>query len=137
MNILLIHLAATSFMTGLIWIIQIVHYQSFRFIAEANFREFEKFHCNRITPIVMPAMLLELGSALYILAYLDQDNYFAISFALLILIWISTFFIQSLIHGKLLTQFSQSNIELLIKTNWVRTALWSTRLLILFFNLVQ
>lgn len=56
--------AATLLMTGLAWMVQLVHYPSFRYVEPRKFPEFHRFHSNRITLIAAPLMLAELGTAI-------------------------------------------------------------------------
>jgi hypothetical protein len=51
----------------------------------------------------------------------------------LILIWLSTALLFTKIHQNLIEGYKSSLINKLIKTNWLRTILWSLRLIILFF----
>lgn len=134
--LLLIHAFATFFMTGLIWVIQFVHYPSFRFYDPQNFSKNHKFHSTRITFIVLPIMFLELvtGFAIVNLSYFDFDL-FNFSLFCLILIWISTFLVQIPIHQKLSHQFDENMIIKLIHSNWIRTILWSIRSLIIIIEL--
>jgi hypothetical protein len=129
--IFIAHLIATSIMVGVIWIVQLVHYPSFKVIDSNRFLEFENFHCKRISFVVMPAMLIEILSGGFIYLYLTRELLFIVSLIILIVIWISTFFIQATLHSKLLLNYSEENVNLLIKSNWVRTLLWSARILIL------
>ena len=66
--VLLGHLIFTSIMTGVIWVIQIVHYPSFHFIEKESYTAFQKFHMNSISLIVVPVMILELATGVLLLA---------------------------------------------------------------------
>ena len=125
-NILLVHLALCFFMTGLIWMVQLVHYPSFRYINMSNFTNFTSFHGRSIAPITAIPMILELLTGALLLFYF-QNLVYSINFALLLLVWISTFFISVPLHKKLLVAHNTAIIEKLILTNWPRTALWTTR----------
>ncbi len=110
----------------LIWIIQILHYPSFLYVDKGQFHSFELFHTKRITIIVAPLMILEL-----ILGIL---NFHIISSGIIVLIWLSTFFIQVPCHDKLKLGYDKQIIEKLIRSNWIRTILWTVKLI---FILVQ
>ena len=112
-------------MTGAIWIIQIVHYPSFNFVAENQFQPFHHFHSRQITWIVAPTMGIELVSGL-MLCYLLQGVWI-FQFALILLIWLATFFISVPLHNKLGQKRDEQWIRKLIVTNWLRTLLWSLR----------
>lgn len=125
------------FMTGLIWVIQLVHYPSFSFVKNNLSVEFNQFHQFKITFIVMPVMLIELVCA--IAWYIDSSYnvLLLVNLGLLALIWLSTFLLSVPIHARLTSDFSQELIDKLIKTNWPRTVLWSIRSLILIYILIS
>lgn len=119
----------------LIWVIQIVHYPLFKYLGTDGFSEAMKLHQDRISMIVIPLMIAELGSAIG-LCFLKQD---LLSYALMIivtLIWLSTFFIQVPHHNSLSHQYEIEKINALVKSNWIRTGLWTLKMIlnILFFN---
>ena len=123
-------------LTGVIWTIQIVHYPSFHYIDKLSFTNFHNFHERRISIIVMPLMLIELitSIALYI------NNMWSIIFALNLLIvgliWCSTFFVQVPIHSILSEKKDKNLIEKLVNTNWIRTFLWSIRMLLIIDEII-
>lgn len=125
-----VHVACTLFLTGLIWIVQLVHYPSFRFINPDSkiFISFTNFHVNRISLIVAPAMLGELLSAclLFYLAavpnHLSLFNLFTIG-----AIWLSTLLLSIPCHAKLSQGYDLEVIKRLVVSNWPRTLLWSLR----------
>jgi len=114
----------------LIWIIQILHYPSFIYYAEETFHHAMISHQKNITFIVLPLMLMELILAFFNL-YKFFNSIFLISLILVILIWLSTFFIQVPIHEKLLHGKDIILINKLIQTNWIRTILWSIKFILL------
>ena len=123
-------------MTGVIWIIQLIHYPSFRFIDFKEFLNFQKFHTTTITFVVGPMMTLEIFSALYLLIINDFSAFWIIQMIVLVAIWLCTTFLSVPLH-TLLAQLHISDIErlqvtqILVKTNWPRTLLWSFRSLLL------
>lgn len=131
----LIHLVTTAFMTGLIWMVQIVHYPLFKVINSNEFPQYENSHSKLITFIVGPIMTVELITGLLIAgsSLLSGINYrlFLISFGLLILIWLSTVIFQIPHHKKLSQQKDKDILQKLITYNWIRTISWSARSLIL------
>ncbi len=127
--ILHIHLYSTLFMTGVIWIIQRVHYPSFLYVSEDNFKNFETFHIKRITPIVAITMLIELTTATFLVT--RHHNLLYINFICLVFIWMSTFIFSVPLHKQLTNQYSIKLINKLILTNWPRTILWSIRSILL------
>lgn len=107
----------------LIWIIQVLHYPSFRFVDKGIFPSFARFHSNRISMIVIPLMFLELGLALF--------NPRPLILTLLSGVWLSTFLLQVPCHNKLALGHDPLIVDRLISTNWIRTVLWSLKLIIL------
>src|SRR5690606_17391402 len=106
------------------------HYPGFQFIAPDRYPAFQTFHMTRITWIVLPVMLVELVSALFLYYYLPEPVW-TINLILLLLIWCSTICIQSPLHGRLTKGFDAALIHELIRGNWIRTLLWSVRALVL------
>ena len=127
-TLLITNILASAFMTGLIWFVQLVHYPSFELIADADFTAFHRFHIPQTGLVVIPPMLAEIGSSLWLVAAFDQwwlVN--AVGLSLVIGIWISTFALQARYHKKLQQQPSHQLVRQLITTNWIRTALWTTK----------
>ena len=125
-----VNFISTSVMVGVIWVIQLLHYPSFHFINENKYIEFQHFHMQRISFIVVPVMLIELASAL-LLSYFFRSSLTIILLALLLGIWGITFIFFTNMHQKLTNGFDPSIVDKLVKINWSRTALWSLRLIIL------
>ena len=125
-----INFISTSFMVGVIWVIQLLHYPSFHFINDHKYIEFQYFHMQRISLIVIPAMLIELASALS-LAYFFRSTITIILLVLLLGIWGITFIFFTNIHQKLTNGYDRSIVCRLVQINWSRTALWSLRFIIL------
>lgn len=127
---IVLNLVLTSMLTCLIWIIQIVHYPSFRFINVDTFTNFEAFHTKSISFIVLPLMLGELAVCLYLLLNFPLSPLTITQAALVALIWLSTFCLSVPCHNLLKERFDSKTIEKLIYTNWPRTILWSVKLII-------
>ena len=125
-----INFISTSVMVGVIWVIQLLHYPSFHFINEKKYIEFQHFHMQRISFIVIPVMLIELASAL-LLSYFFRSSLIIILLALLLGIWGITFIFFTNMHQKLTNGYDPSIVDRLVQINWSRTALWSLRLTIL------
>ena len=125
---------STFFLTGLIWTVQLVHYPSFLFVADSNYKSFQTFHMRKITYIVAPMMLLELLlSAMNLYRY--QSESFVIGFIIVSLIWINTILWNIPLHKKLLQKKELPIIRKLIVANWPRTILWTLKSLLLLYFL--
>ena len=125
-----INFISTSVMSGVIWVIQLLHYPSFHFINEKKYVEFQHFHMERISFIVIPVMIIELTSAL-LLVYFFRSSLTIILLAFLLGIWGITFIFFTNIHQKLTNGYDYSIVDRLVQINWYRTALWSLRFIIL------
>ena len=131
------NVASTLCLCGVIWIIQLVHYPFFSQVGADNFQKFHQSHSFWITPIVAPLMIVELLTSLLILFYTPTNlNYKLLVFAfiLTLITWASTAFIQVPLHNKLAQGFDAAIHAELVNTNWIRTAAWSLRgVLLLYF----
>ena len=125
----LIHLIATAMMVSIIWIIQILHYPTFLFVDKKYYTEFQNFHMKNISYLIIPIMLLELLTGLFILLNIKMINfYFLASFGLLTLIWVTTALFFSKFHSELSKKYNRDTILKLIRLNWIRTFFWTVRL---------
>ena len=141
-TVLLAQIFATFFMTGLIWLVQIVHYPLMADVGSDFFVNYETKHTQSITLIVLPMMLVELGTAIYLFWEPGDLSklWLGVSLGALLLIWLSTFLLQVPLHGRLGAQFDSAVHQQLVSTNWIRTILWTLRsgiLLGLLFRIVK
>ncbi|MBL8231847.1 MAG: hypothetical protein JNL98_25340 [Bryobacterales bacterium] len=136
--ILLIHAAATLYMTGLIWFVQVVHYPLMAKVGRTAFAEYEQLHSNYTTLVVGPPMLIEIATALA-LAISPPPRVLAgaawLGLILLALIWASTWLLQVPQHTILAQGFDAEAHQRLVTTNWVRTALWTVRAILVLWML--
>lgn len=124
------HLASTLYMVGVIWIVQILVYPLMERVGAENYSAYHNLHTTRIAPIVAPAMIIELLTAIYFVfaSFENVDRrYFWINLALVLIIWISTFLLQVPLHEKLAAGFAAEVQQKLVLTNWIRTIAWSLR----------
>ena len=129
-QVFLLNLVSTWYMVGLIWMVQIVHYNMFDRVGVEQFSRYAADHNRLITPIVGVPMLLEIGSAaaLLFLAPAGFPRWAAlVGIFLVAAIWISTAALQIPCHQRLMTGFDETAYQRLVSTNWIRTILWSVR----------
>lgn len=143
-HILLTCVFSTFAMTGLIWLIQIVHYPLFEQVGEEQFAEYERAHSQRITPIVLPLMLAELvTSAWLVMRPLPEiqtrglQPWLIGGLILVGLVWASTVLLQVPMHAILEKGFDRNAWRSLVHGNWIRTILWTVRSMILSWVLLQ
>ncbi|MCC6137729.1 MAG: hypothetical protein IT287_03800 [Bdellovibrionaceae bacterium] len=135
MILLLLHIMTCAMMTGLIWLVQLVHYPAFAQIGDKDFLSFHMQHSQRITYIVGPTMLIELVTAVLLLLPKSESKFFWFNLTGVVLIWMSTALLSIPLHNTLATGKDLLIINKLVLTNWPRTILWSVRLcaLIMYF----
>lgn len=132
-GILLAHAAATLYMTGLVWFVQVVHYPLFSRAERAEFGRFAAEHARRTTWVVGPPMLVEGAAALYLAVRPVPGIPVSWTWAGLVFlagIWLSTALLQVPRHGRLGRGFDERAHRELMATNWIRTALWTLRSLL-------
>lgn len=121
-----IALLSTLMMTGVIWFVQLVHYPLFKEIPTNSFVNYEQKHTVKTGYLVAPLMLLELMSGLWIwYQFPGLINHLAM--LMLLIVWLSTFFVQVPLHGKLSQHYNIKHINRLIRSNWIRTICWTIR----------
>jgi len=130
MLIPLIHFIATAMMAGLIWFVQVVHYPLFSAVGHGGFIGYEAAHQRRTGFVVGPLMLIEMLTALALLIRTPADvpaALPAVGVAMLVVIWLSTAFLQVPAHRRLQAGYDGAAHRRLLRTNWLRTALWTAR----------
>lgn len=122
---------SSFFMAGLIWFVQVVHYPSFLDMEDSNFQQLHKNHVVRTGLVVVPPMLVELASsAMLVFFYTELPLINGVGFSLVLAIWLSTFLLQAPTHNRLQKKIDRSLVLRLIRTNWIRTVLWSLKALL-------
>jgi hypothetical protein len=132
--------AATLFMTGVIWIVQTVHYPLFALVGRDGFGEYAGEHQRRITPVVAVAMPVEAVTAVLLLFATPagvERGLLVLGAILLLPIWLSTALLQVPAHRRLSSGFDERAAARLVQTNWLRTALWSARSALILVVLAQ
>lgn len=129
-GIVLAHAAATLFMTGLIWFVQVVHYPLFAAVGAGPFPAYARAHQSLTTLVVAPTMLVEACAAAALVAFRPPALPGWIAWTGLVLlaaIWLSTFALQVPAHGRLSAGFDPETGRALVASNWIRTVAWSGR----------
>ncbi len=126
---LLLNAAATLFMTGLIWFVQVVHYPLFAAVGSAEFARYGARHADTTLVVLVP-MLTELVTACLLVWHRPPSlgaREVWLGAALVGMVWLSTAFLQVPRHGELARGFDASAHAALVTTNWLRTAAWTLR----------
>jgi len=128
--VLVLHFAATFYMVGLVWFVQQVHYPLFAGVGSQQFPAYERAHVSRTNPVVGPPMLIEVVTALVLVALPIPNVPHLLPWlgvGLLVVIWLSTSLLQVPRHRELSAGFETSTHRSLVATNWIRTSAWSLR----------
>jgi hypothetical protein len=91
--VLLVHVAATLFMVGVIWFVQVVHYPLFSRVGPEKFSLYSEAHSRLTTYVVGPPMLVEAATALLLVFRRPEGVPLAaalIGLALVAAVWFST-----------------------------------------------
>ena len=129
-HVLLLHVAATVYMVGVIWFVQVVHYPLFARVGREGFAPYSEAHSRLTTYVVGPPMLLEAATALLLLFRRPEGVPLwaaLLGLALVALIWGSTALMQVPRHTTLNSGFDRAAWSGLVLTDWVRTVAWSAR----------
>jgi len=129
-----LHLLTAAHMTGIIWFVQIIHYPALAPPASGTFTGHHQNYTRLMGLIVGPVMILELILQTFWLLQTPGPAAYT-GAALLLLIWISTFTLQVPAHTKLTQGYDPALVRTLVRTNWIRTAAWTARSLLLVFVL--
>lgn len=129
--VLLAHLVVTAFLGGVIWIVQVVHYPLFDRVDRARFAAFEAAHQRRISWVVGPAMVLELATAVLWGALVwsagEPVAWAVANLGLVGVTWASTALLSVPAHRALSAGFDVAAHRRLVRTNWIRTIVWTLR----------
>src|SRR3954452_7190541 len=123
------NLVVATALAGLIWTIQLVHYPLFALVGAREWPGYEAEHQRRITRLVAPLMLANVGVALAVLPE-DHSAPRVLNASLAIAIFLATGFLFAPMHRRLETHASISAVRLLVRANWARTAAWTAQVLV-------
>ena len=127
--LLISNLVVNSILLGIIMMTQFINYPLLKSYNE-NFHTIHQNYMKRMGYVVGPIMVLEflIISFLFLLNF--ENKVTTAMFLITCLIWVSTFLIQVPIHQSLTYRKEKKLIQRLIKTNWIRTMLWSMKLVL-------
>ena len=127
-----IQIVCNSYLVSLVLMTQFITYPTFLNIDKDKFSDYHRKYVNNISFIVAPVMLIELLT-LSLIAYFSSEFLIIKSLFLLLVIWLTTFFIMIPSHNRISKSFNIKEIKSLINYNWIRTILWSFKLLVIIF----
>ena len=134
MSITILRLLFDFGLLVLIWIVQRIVYPGFLHYNPKNLINWHKVYTSRLTFIVMPLMLGQLGFSIVQLI-MEINLYTVLSIIIIIVIWVSTFMQFVPIHAQIAKgKASQNMLDSLVKKNWIRTCLWTALFLYSMLN---
>ena len=125
---LLLETAATIFMAGVLWTMQLLNYPLLALVGREAFPRYEAAHNRRFALVVVPGVLAAVAGSLGLMAARPGQVPLwapACELALLLIVIISTAALQGRQHGTLAGGFDQRTLGLLVHSNWIRVAAWS------------
>lgn len=130
MTWLIVHAAATWFMVGLIWTIQSVHYPLFARVGAADLTGYENEHTFRMLRLLAVPAGVEIATGAALVWTRPPGVGLVpvlIAGVFLVVIWTITAFVQVPLHRRLGDQPDHSVVSQLVRSNWLRTGLWTVR----------
>lgn len=113
-------------MVVLIWMTQLIVYPSFTKFEPEQLRAWHSTYSTRISILVIPLMIGQLGIHSYFLVVNGIHVYSGLAFGFILLAWVNTFFFAVPLHSKI---SAGEEIFLaarkLVKVNTWRTGFWS------------
>ncbi len=135
-TIVLLQIFSCCFMTGIIWLVQILVYPGFRLHQDSDtFSDLHRLHTTRITWIVGPAMGVELLSGLWLFWAQPCATYF-LNFISICTLWVLTALVNVPIHRHL-EKNPKAVKNVLVWSNWPRTIVWTVRSAFWFWLLLE
>jgi uncharacterized membrane protein len=138
--IVVLHAAATGMMIGIIWFVQVVHYPLMALVGRDGYPAYQAAHSRRTTFVVMPPMLVELATGVWLALrpapWLSASTAWT-GLALLAVVWISTCFLQVPQHRRLEGGFDPAAHRRLVRGNWIRAFAWTLRGILILATLTR
>ena len=129
--VLIVQAVASSAMCGLIWFVQVVHYPLFGLLEGEPSKAFASAHQDRTARVVIPFMLAEGAAAFFLAAWPPAGvprPLAIVGLAIVVAIWLSTAALQMPLHRRLASEgHAAETVASLVRSNWLRTVLWSLR----------
>lgn len=130
-HLLLLNFALAAYLTGVIWVVQLVVYPALMLVGKAEFGRYHRAHTRGMGWVVGAPMVLELALAGW-LAWAAYPRWGAGpalgQLALVGSIWAATFGVAVPFHNRLAAQgYNYIALDGLTRTNWLRTLAWTAR----------
>jgi hypothetical protein len=131
LHLLLLNFAAAVYLTGVIWVVQLVTYPALTLVGKPEFARYHAAHTRGMSWAVGAPMVAELALAGW-LAWATYPAWGAGpalgQFLLVLVVWAVTFFMAVPFHNRLETGgYDYIALDGLVRTNWLRTLAWTVR----------
>jgi hypothetical protein len=121
----------------LIGLVQIIIYPGYQRIPNADFTIYHRWYVFRISLVVLPLMI---GEVILLVGWWWSgagNDYAYLATLAVAVVWLSTLILQVPIHKRLQNGKDDVLIRRLVATNWIRTAAWSLKALVVTMGAVQ
>jgi len=125
---LLLETAASTFMAGVLWTMQLLNYPLLALVGRDAFTSYESAHSRRFALVVVPGVLAAAVGGIGLIASRPGQVPLwgpTAELALLAAVVISTAALQGRQHAALASGFSGQIHRRLVGSNWIRVAAWS------------
>jgi hypothetical protein len=128
----LANVAASLYLLGVIWTVQLAHYFLFDKVGAADWLTYHRLHTRQMSLVVVLPMVIQLGSACFLALFPPTAPalprwFWSVGAFLVVATWAATFFISVPLHATLGNAFDADACRALVRTNWIRTVLWSAQ----------
>ena len=129
--VVVLHLASTFFMVGLIWTIHLLHYPLFAYVGDDTYVAFQQEHVDRIGVLLFVPWLTEGVTLLAVLGLAfaggrrDLQLPAALNATAMAVVLIISGFWSAPAHGDLSDGFDATVHDRLMNANLVRTLAWT------------
>lgn len=125
---LLAETAATIFMSGVLWTMQLLNYPLLGLVGRDAFTRYETAHNRRFGLVVVPGVLAATAGAIGLLA--TQPPQIPLwappgELGLVVVVIVSTAALQGRQHAALAHGFDERILRSLVRSNWIRVIAWS------------
>jgi len=131
LHLLLLNFAAAVYLTGVIWVVQLVTYPALTLVGKDEFAPYHAAHTRGMGWVVGAPMVAELALASWLAwaAYPVWGAGPALGqLALVGVVWAVTFFVSVPFHNRLEAGgYNYIALDGLVRTNWLRTLAWTAR----------
>lgn len=111
-------------MLVVLWLVQLVIYPSFLVVAPEKRVAWHRSYTQRVSFIIMPLMVAQLGVVLY-QSIASPSPIVFLSLCFVLLCWGLTFGISVPLHRRIEAGGDTEISRRLVRTNWPRTLLWT------------